>query len=211
MGGRLPMAPLPDSAQTPAFEEAAVDVSIAAETDAFAWDGYVHRQRDATGYHEWRWRRVFDRAFGHRPIYLTAKRHDRIGRRRNRIVGVLPLVEIRSLLFGTTLTSLPFLNYGGVVSDEGGVDQALIERAARIAHERRCRHVELRHVERRFQDLPCKQHKVAMRLRLDTDIWNHLDRKVRNQVRKAQKSELTTENGGKELLDDFYTVFSRNM
>ena len=205
------MAPLPDGAQRPAFEEAPVDVSIAAGTDAFAWDGYVHRQRGATGYHEWRWRNVFERAFGHRSIYLTARRHDWVGRRRNRIVGVLPLVEIKSLLFGNSLTSLPFLNYGGVVSDDSGVDQALIESASRIARERRCRHVELRHIARRFQDLPCKQHKVTMHLRLDPDIWNHLDRKVRNQVRKAQKSELTAENGGRELLDDFYTVFSRNM
>ena len=38
-----------------------------------------------------------------------------------------------------------------------------------------------------------------------------LDRKARNQVRKAQKSDLTVERGGPELLDAFYTVFARNM
>jgi len=34
---------------------------------------------------------------------------------------------------------------------------------------------------------------------------------VRNQVRKAQKANLTAEVGGAELVDEFYTVFARNM
>ena len=194
-----------------AFEELPVAVDIASEADAAAWDAFVHRQPGATGYHEWQWRRVFDRAFGHESVYLTARRHDRVGGRSNRIVGVLPLVEIKSLLFGRTLTSLPFLNYGGVVSEDAGADQALIDAATAIARQRRCRHVELRHTARRFPDLPCKAHKVTMQLRLERDVWDKLDRKVRNQVRKAQKCELTTDNGGAELLADFYTVFSRNM
>jgi FemAB-related protein (PEP-CTERM system-associated) len=42
-------------------------------------------------------------------------------------------------------------------------------------------------------------------------LWNVIDRKVRNQVRKAQKSDLTYVAGGAELLDQFYAVFSRNM
>jgi len=42
-------------------------------------------------------------------------------------------------------------------------------------------------------------------------MWDGLDRKVRNQVRKAQKSGLTAERGGTALLDAFYAVFARNM
>jgi FemAB-related protein (PEP-CTERM system-associated) len=38
-----------------------------------------------------------------------------------------------------------------------------------------------------------------------------LDRKVRNQVRKAEKSSLVVERGGRELLPDFYAVFTENM
>jgi FemAB-related protein (PEP-CTERM system-associated) len=42
-------------------------------------------------------------------------------------------------------------------------------------------------------------------------MWEKVDKKVRNQVRKAQKSELTTDSGGAELLGEFYDVFCRNM
>ena len=41
--------------------------------------------------------------------------------------------------------------------------------------------------------------------------WLALDRKIRNQVRKAEKSSLTAAQGGIELVTDFYQVFSRNM
>ena len=53
-----------------------------------------------------------------------------------------------------------------------------------------------------------------MHLALGTDAaraWDGLDRKARNQVRKAEKSGLTWRRGGVELLDRFYGVFARNM
>jgi FemAB-related protein (PEP-CTERM system-associated) len=50
------------------------------------------------------------------------------------------------------------------------------------------------------------------RLEPDTEkAWECLDRKVRNHVRKANKSELIARVGGAELLDRFYGVFARNM
>jgi FemAB-related protein (PEP-CTERM system-associated) len=164
---------------------------------------------DSSGYHAWAWRRVFERAFGHESIYLIARRADRL--EREGIRGVLPLVQINSLIFGRTLTSLPFLNYGGVVSDSDSEAAALVDAAAELARERRCRYVELRHSVRRFPELPCKQHKVAMLLSLHSGLWDTLDRKVRNQIRKAQKSGLTSIAGGEDLVGDFYTVFARNM
>src|SRR4029434_8407704 len=42
-------------------------------------------------------------------------------------------------------------------------------------------------------------------------LWLPVDRKVRNQVRKAQKDGLTAQTGHSELIADFYSVFSRNM
>jgi FemAB-related protein (PEP-CTERM system-associated) len=50
-----------------------------------------------------------------------------------------------------------------------------------------------------------------MRLELGESMWDRLDRKVRNQIRKAEKSGLTVERGGDELVEDFYKVFARNM
>ena len=127
--------------------------------------------------------------------------------RNGSIEGVLPLVLFRSALFGRFAVSLPFVNYGGVLAADEQVSRALLERAATLAAERGLAHVELRHQDARFPDLPSKRHKVAMKLALEADAaraWDALDRKVRNQVRKAEKSDMTVEIGGLERLDDFY-------
>ncbi len=181
-------------------------VSVASEADAPAWDRFVSEHPQATGYHAWAWRHVFERALGHEAIYLIAR-----GDGRGDMAGVLPLVLIDGLLFGRTLTSLPFVNYGGVVAASDEAAQALLDAASDLARTRRCRHVELRHIARQFPALPCKQHKVTMLLDLELSGWDRLDRKVRNQIRKAQKSELSVEVGGADLVDPFYAVLARNM
>ena len=181
-----------------------ISVTTATLADRDDWDQFVGAQDDDAGYHAFDWQEVFGRAFGHESVYLIA-------RRAGAVAGVLPLVQIKSLLFGRTLTSLPFLNSGGVLADSTESGQALIAASLREAQARRCGHVELRHVAAQFPSLPSKQHKVSMRLPLAPGLWDRLDRKVRNQIRKAEKSGLTVERGGGELVDDFYDVFARNM
>jgi serine/alanine adding enzyme len=179
-------------------------VSMATAADRAGWEQFVGARGDDAGYHAWDWQRVFEKAFGHRAVYLLARRGDQIA-------GVLPLVAIKSRLFGNTLTSLPFLNYGGVIASDEEAADALVAAAADKARDYHCSHVELRHVSAQFPGLPCKRHKVSMRVPLQTQLWEGLDRKVRNQIRKAEKSGLEVQRGGEELVDDFYNVFARNM
>ena len=181
-----------------------VRVSIATAADRGEWEQFVASRGDDAGYHAWGWQRVFENAFGHRAVYLIARTGEQVA-------GVLPLVEIKSRIFGNTLTSLPFLNYGGVIADGAAAADALVAAARDEAQARRCGHVELRHVAPQFPGLPCKSHKVSMRLPLGPGLWEALDRKVRNQIRKAEKSGLVVERGGADLVGDFYNVFARNM
>jgi FemAB-related protein (PEP-CTERM system-associated) len=184
-----------------------VPVVVSSADDEGEWDAFVNAHTAASGYHLWRWRLVFERVFGHRTEYLIARRDREVS-------GILPLVLFRSALFGRFAVSLPFVNYGGVVADDAGTARALLGRAVEIARSHDAAHVELRHGSRRFDDLPCKQHKVAMTLSLPSlveEAWSGLDRKVRNQVRKAEKSGLVVESGGTELIPFFYRVFAHNM
>src|SRR5688500_14390003 len=112
-------------------------VSLATPSDRADWERFVESQGDESGYRAWAWQHVFEDAFGHRAVYLIARRGDGVA-------GVLPLVEIRSRLFGNTLTSLPFLNYGGVLSDSPDAAAALAAAARQEGETRRCDHVELR-------------------------------------------------------------------
>ncbi len=171
------------------------------------WDRYVEGHPHGTADHLWGWREVFDGVFGHEPVYLVAHR-DR------RMAGILPLVKFKSRLFGRFVVSVPFLNYGGVLSSDAAAARALVERAGEVTRAFGATHLELRHVDRLHHDLPHRQHKLAMTRPLPSSsdaLWHGLDRKVRNQVRKAQKEGLTAAVGGVELVDPFYAVFAENM
>jgi FemAB-related protein (PEP-CTERM system-associated) len=172
-----------------------------------ACERYVAAQRGGSAYHSPAWLDVIGRAFGHETRYLVAESG-------GAIAGVLPLVFFRSRVFGRFAVSLPFVNYGGVLADSTEAAHALVERAIADTRQAGGTHLELRHTHRLFPELTARRHKVAMTLDLEASVdrqWERLDRKVRNQVRKAEKSGLEPAIGGGELLDAFYTVFAHNM
>ena len=185
----------------------AVDVQLSTSPSPEAWDHFARMDPASSLYHLWGWRRVIEDTFGHETIYLSATHA-------GAIVGILPLTILRSRLFGNFAVSLPFVDEAGICASDAGVSRLLADCAASVAASRHLSHVELRHVAQQRAELPVRQHKVGMTLRLMPDLdkaWTLLDRKVRNQVRKAEKSGLTERRGGLELLDAFYDVFSRNM
>ena len=188
-------------------EERAPAVTVRGDVPVGELDQYAHANPRATGYHVTGWLRVIERAFGHETKALAAVSRDGVE-------GVLPLVFFRSRIFGRFTVSMPFLNYGGVVADAPSVRRALVDRAVEETRARGGSHLELRHSEQLCPQLAPKRHKVSMRLPLAADPdqqWNALDRKVRNQVRKGEKSQLSVVHGGAELVDEFYAVFARNM
>jgi FemAB-related protein (PEP-CTERM system-associated) len=105
-----------------------VSVSELTSDEERAWDDFVRHSPSGTFFHLSAWKRVIERAFGHRTYYLLAKR----GRR---VCGVLPLTHIKSLLFGNSLISNAFCVYGGPVADSEEVRLALSARALEIAHD----------------------------------------------------------------------------
>lgn len=175
--------------------------------DDQAWDAYVEAHPRRSPYHFSGWPRLIARAFRHDAVLLAATEE-------GRIAGVLPLILMRSRLFGRFAVSLPFLNEGGLLADDENVEAQLVEAGIEVARRAGAEYLELRHRQRRSAALQPRSHKVAMTLALQPAVdaqWQAIDRKVRNQVRKAEKSSVTVESGGIELLGDFYNVFARNM
>ena len=66
---------------------AADGLSVTSDAGEAEWDSFVRSHPEGTGYHLWRWRRIFEGAFGHRTEYLAV-------REGAAIVGVLPLVVL---------------------------------------------------------------------------------------------------------------------
>lgn len=121
---------------------------------------------------------------------------------------------MKSILFGNFLVSVPFVNYGGILCSSPAVAEKLLAEAESVRQRCGASHVELRHLGSGREWLPTRQHKVTMILSLAgtcDEQWRAFDAKLRNQIRKPEKSGLTHEMGRLELLDGFYDVFARNM
>ncbi len=175
--------------------------------DDARWDAYVDAHQESTAYHYSGWPRLLARAFGHEAVLLAATRG-------GAVIGVLPLVAMRSRLFGRFAVSLPYLNEAGLLADDPAVEHTLIDAAIHVAQVRGAEFLEIRHCRRHDRRLSERRHKVAMSLVLQPTVdeqWQALDRKIRNQVRKAEKNGVTVSSGGADLVQDFYGIFARNM
>jgi serine/alanine adding enzyme len=172
-----------------------------------SWDRFVERHAAATVGHLSAWGRIAQQAYGAEPIYLTAEDA-------GEPVGVLPLVLTESRLFGRRLTSMPFLDYGGVLAEPGrGVERALVEAALAVARERRAQTLGLRQFQREPLPYPVSDDRVTMLLPLtgEEQVWKALPSERRNRVRKGEKNGLVATWCAADALDEFYGVFAVNM
>lgn len=183
-----------------------VTVRLIDDSSLQRWDAFVSQHDNASTYHLSGWRGLIKTVFGHETFYFCAERA-------GEVVGVLPLIRLRSRLFGDYLVSMPYFNYGGALAVDAGVDAALMQAAADKARELGCSHVEFRDTERR-ESWPVRTDKVTMELALPADFdkfWSGLGAKLRSQVKRPQKEGAEAVMGGQELLPEFYAVFARNM
>lgn len=161
--------------------------TLAAETaDEGDWEEFVFAHAAATFFHRFAWSRVLKQAFGHTPHYLVARRD-------GRVVGVLPLVEVNSRLFGHRLSSLPFAVYGGILADCAEVEDALSGAAMQLADHLNVGALELKSREPSSRDWPVKNLYFTFRKTLFDDHAANLKaipNRQRAMLRKALKEGL---------------------
>ena len=197
----------PASAPSNAAGDADVHVEDFAGHSA-DWDGLLKAVEGGSFCHRYGWRAVMEDALGHETYWWVARDGE------GEVSGLLPLVRVRSRLFGDYLVSMPFLNYGGPLGTPAA-------RATLAGHARR--HAERLGVDllelrnRRALDgssLTLNQRKLTVVKELPTtpeELWEKgLKTKVRSQVRRPMKEGMEVRFGPDEL-DRFYDVFARTM
>lgn len=180
-------------------------VEVASSNDHAAISQFVENHPAGTLYHLPALASVVHQEFAHEYKILKA-----LGDKQS-IVGVLPIIRLKSRLFGDYAVSVPFFNYGGPIGVSAGVEEALIKAAGEQFPD--CEHVELRETLPRA-GMPQKTEKVSMVLELPDNsdaLFQRLGSKLRAQIKRPQKAGVATRTGGDELLEDFYHVFSVNM
>jgi FemAB-related protein (PEP-CTERM system-associated) len=138
------------------------------------WDTYLNSKSTSTLYHLSGWKNIIEKTYGHKTHYLMAIKDyqapsyiDTLSGTENfdnlkskiryhqsnpnievhpqQVTGILPLVQLKSFIFGNHLVSIPFFDLGGIVADDEETEKALLSEALRLAKNFWVDTIELRH------------------------------------------------------------------
>jgi FemAB-related protein (PEP-CTERM system-associated) len=167
------------------------------------WDAFVDTSPEASFFHRAGWRDVIERSFGHRTHYLYALRDDRV-------VGVLPIVEIKSALFGHALISNGFSVCGGPAAADEGTRALLDLRAEEIFRRTGADYLEYRCPVRTKHGWLTRDDLYAgfcgPLAANEADNLKQIPRKQRAVVRKAIDSDLTWNI--EDNVDNLYRLYA---
>jgi len=136
-----------------------------------------------------------------------------LAERDGQVCGLFPLGQVRHLLFGHSLISVPFCVAGGVLADSPEVQTALEEAAVSLARRLGVDHLEVRNEKPQRDDWLRKDSLyVGFRRELSEDHdanMQAIPRKQRAMVRKGIKAGLVGELD--EGIDNLYEAYSQSV
>ncbi len=176
------------------------------------WDTYVKAHSQGSFFHLSGWQTVIEKSFNHACYYLYAEQD-------GLICGVLPLVEVKSKLFGHALVSTPFCVYGGAIADSSAILRQLEDEACRLAEKFGVDYLELRYKDKQDSALLLKQAHSTFGCNIAEDsdkILANIKKKQRAVIRHSLKNELKSSVtdgsnvtfSGQNDFTDFYQLLS---
>jgi FemAB-related protein (PEP-CTERM system-associated) len=170
------------------------------------WDTFVHDQPLASFFHRSAWRHVASEVFGHPAHFLTEQRN-------GNTTAILPLVEIRSRLFGHALISNAFCVGGGPLAADLESFEAILDRAETLGKKLGVDYIELR-------DLPSATPSWTAHDDLyfnfarpiaatDDDNLKLIPKRQRAVLRKALAGDMTV--SVETSAETFHELYSRTM
>jgi FemAB-related protein (PEP-CTERM system-associated) len=170
------------------------------------WADFISSFGSHSAYHRPEWLKVLSEYSGYK-IYLFVLKCD------GKIVAGAPALLMDSAIFGRNIISIPYVNYGGALSNSKKLIMDLLCDIKEWTKGEAIDYSEFRTTVSGLA-LPVKSRKCSMILRLPPDdktLEMNLRAKVRTQCKKASMFNPQVVFGGLELLNEFYYVFSTNM
>lgn len=156
-----------------------------------------------TLFHSSAWARVLHDTYGHVPCYCG-----RIDR--GELVGLLPVMEVKSIFTGKRGVSLPFTDFCAPLSSGGLRQEALIKLAIELGHSRRWKYFECRTAAGQsnliYPSLEFYGHKLDL-TGGEEQLSAGLDGSVRRAIRKALSQNVEIEFANRiESMRAFYAL-----
>jgi len=169
------------------------------------WDAFVLRHPEGSVFHTTKWKTAVEKAFQHRSCYLCATRE-------GAICGLIPLFQLKSILFGNVLSSVPFAAYGGILAEDQETFSLLLKQTKLIADELKVDYVEFKFLQPKHTLLPESETYFTFIQPIQPDSesnFNGIPRKQRRMIRVGIKSGLKP-IFGKDYVAPFYEILAAN-
>ncbi len=181
--------------------------------DAQTQDAYVLAHPMGTVFHRPHWLRAVQSAYGHADASLAAWRGEKL-------CGLLPMMEVKSVFVGKVLVSIPYATYGGIIADDDQAAVALAVEARAMLGRQGGNYLELRHREMRPLDLPVISRYDTFRKMLPaqaSEVLPQLPRKARAAARNGLDdlgedcARMGFARTGGDLLADVYRLYAMTL
>ncbi len=170
------------------------------------WENFISCHPAATIAHDLRWKAVVEETYGHRHFYLIAFRE-------RQVIGVLPLFLIKSIIFGRSLVTSPYLTFGGLLANDDDAAAALIAYTKNTAAEQKVKYTEIRndHPTPHLEHTKLSYFTLVLDLSIGEEkLLKSLHSTARRNVKKAQQSGLEVVEGI-EHLAEYVKINFKNM
>jgi hypothetical protein len=167
------------------------------------WDRRVSRHRDACFFHGAAWAEVLQASYRQTPLYCVAEKQ-------GEVVGLLPVVEVRSALTGCRGVSLAFADLCPPLCWDPQTFDVLLQQALACGASRGWTYFEGRGGLEWLEQVPSwarfYEHTLDLTIG-EEQLWKSFEGRARNAMRKAESSGVQVEIGqSAQILREFYQL-----
>ncbi len=199
-------------------------IKIINKEDKEKWDNFIKNnlENEERFYRLFSWRDFLIKTFNYKPYYLAFILKEKI-------LAVLPLMLVKSFIFGNMLISLPISNNkaGGPIFGKVGnkkkkeIFKKINLEVIKISKKEKVKAVQLKGIllknkeiiEGEKYECPLKDYSFQLNLKsTEEEIWKNLNKKTRNIIRKAIKENVKIEKVESQRgINEFYEVHLKTM
>jgi len=151
------------------------------------WDDLILTSDDYSFFHSSAWAKVLNESYGYEPLYAIVVDN-------NKLIFLLPLMEISSILTGRRGVSLPFTDYSFPIIKNGLNVKDTFSHISNIAQERKWKTLEIRGQSRLLLQEKYFSYFYNHTLSLSEDqdqLMRQLSKSAKRSLRKAEEEEIT--------------------
>ena len=170
------------------------------------WNKRLLEYRDATVFHSASWARVLAEAYGYHPQYALFRDGDKV-------IGMMPIMEVRSLWTGCRGVCLPFSDECAPLVTDSVTVQALLEPMREFGVARRWDYLEVRGGVEAVRSATETAHFLAHNVALEASEEAQLDKlrdSTRRNIQRAVREGVEIQHlQSLDAMDRFYSLHCR--